>query len=157
MKSWTKNVRVTSRVGLLAAGIVACSATSAVVYAAPSISNAGGTMSAGTAVTITGTGFGSKPTAQPVLWDNFEGGTVGKTIKEVPAVIGKWDTGAGSDQVTYTRAKVHSGTMAARNDFTSFYLASLAKNMTFSRLYLDFWMVVDYIDIKSRNWKPWRL
>jgi hypothetical protein len=37
------------------------------------------------------------------------------------------------------------------------YNASLAKNMTFTRLYMDYWMVVDYVDIKSRNFKPWRL
>lgn len=29
--------------------------------------------------------------------------------------------------------------------------------MTFSRLYLDYWTAVDYVDRISRNFKPWRL
>jgi hypothetical protein len=134
-----------------------CIAAAPLAFASPSITGVAGGLSAGQTVTITGSGFGSKPQAQPVLWDNFENGTIGKQIQNVPAAIGHWDTGAGSENVTYTDAKAHTGKMAARHDFIKPYIASLSKNMTFTRLYMDFWMVVDYVDIKSRNFKPWRL
>ena len=32
----------------------------------------------------------------------------------------------------------------------------LSKNLVFSKLYMDFWLYIDYSDIKTRNWKPWR-
>ena len=138
------------------ASIVLCAAAP-LALAGPSINGVTGVPAAGQPVTITGSGFGSKPQPQPVLWDDFEGGAIGKQIQNVPAAIGHWDTGNGSDKVTYTNVKSHAGKMAAHHDFMSSYNASLAKNMTFTRLYMDFWMVVDYVDIKSRNFKPWRL
>lgn len=141
----------------IGAWFVACVAAAPLALAAPSIGGVTGGASAGQTVTITGTGFGNKPQPQPVLWDDFEGGAIGKQIQDVPAAIGHWDTGAGSENVTYTDAKVHTGKMAARHNFIQPYIASLSKNMTFTRLYMDFWMVVDYVDIKSRNFKPWRL
>jgi hypothetical protein len=143
--------------GAAGAWVVLCAIAAPLALAAPSITGVSGTFEAGQTVTITGSGFGNKPQPQPILWDNFEGGAIGKQIQGVPAAIGQWDTGAGSDNVTYTNAKSHTGTMASRHDFMHYYNASLAKNMTFSRLYMDFWMVVDYVDIKSRNFKPWRL
>jgi hypothetical protein len=143
--------------GRVGTWVVVCVAAAPVALAAPSISGVAGVLSNGQTVSITGSGFGDKPQPQPVLWDNFEGGAIGKQIQDVPAAIGHWDTGAGSENVTYTDAKAHTGRMAARHDFIHPYIASLSKNMTFTRLYMDFWMVVDYVDIKSRNFKPWRL
>jgi hypothetical protein len=143
--------------GAVGTWLVVCVVATPLALAAPTISGvAGGPLSAGQTVTIAGSGFGNKAKALPVLWDNFEGGTIGKQIQAVPAAVGQWDTGNGSDNVTYTKEKTHAGTMAARNDFMHAYNASLAKNMTFTRLYMDYWMVVDYVDVKSRNFKPWR-
>jgi len=143
--------------GAVGTWVVVCVAAAPLAFAAPSISGVAGGLSAGQTVTITGSGFGNKTKPQPVLWDDFERGAIGKQIQDVPAAIGHWDTGAGSENVTYTGAKAHTGRMAARHDFIQPYIASLSKNMTFTRLYMDFWMVVDYVDIKSRNFKPWRL
>jgi len=124
--------------------------------AAPSISGVAGTSAAGQTVTITGSGFGNKPQAQPVLWDDFEGGAIGKQIQDVAAAVGHWDTGSGSANVTYTNVKSHGGKMASRHNFMDFYDASLSKNMPFTRLYMDFWMLAHYVDRHSRNFKPWR-
>ena len=146
--------RVMRAAGLL---LLLCTTAAPLAFAAPSISGIAGVASAGQTVTITGNGFGNKAQPQPVLWDNFEEGAVGSQIQGRPAVIGQWDTGAGSEYVTYTNVKAHTGNMAARHDFMHFYNASLAKNMSFTRLYMDFWIVVDYVDRKSRNFKPWRL
>jgi len=134
-----------------------CAALTPLAHATPSISGVSGILSTGKTVTLTGSGFGSKPQPQPVLWDNFEGGTNGQQIQGAPANIGQWDTGAGSQYVTYTNAKAHTGRMASAHDFVTTWDASLAKNMTFTRLYMDFWIVADYLDNKSRNFKPWRL
>jgi hypothetical protein len=125
--------------------------------AGPTVGAVSGTLSAGQTVTIAGSGFGSKPTAAPVLWDNFENGTVGGGLQGAPAAIGTWDTGAGSENVSYSNKAAHSGKQAADHNFVTAYNASLAKNMTFTRLYMDFWMVADYNSIQSRNFKPWRL
>lgn len=50
----------------------------------PSISNAAGTLTHGSSVTITGSGFGTKTTAAPVIWDDA-------SIGSVPTDNGKWD------------------------------------------------------------------
>lgn len=90
--------------------LVVCIFAAPPAFAAPTIGGVpAGPLSSGQPVTITGSGFGTKPKAQPVLWDNFEGGAIGKQIQSVPAAIGQWDTANGSDNVTYTNEKAHSG------------------------------------------------
>ena len=42
-------------------------------WAAPAINSVSGTMTHNQAVTISGSGFGSKPSAAPVVWDNCQG------------------------------------------------------------------------------------
>lgn len=46
---------------------------SSICYATPSISTISGTLSHGQSVTITGSGFGTKLTASPLVWDNCSG------------------------------------------------------------------------------------
>ena len=139
--------------GAVSTWLGVCVVAAPLALAAPTISSvAGGPLSAGQPVTITGSGFGTKANAQPVLWDNFEGGAIGKQIQGVPAAIGRWDTGNGSDNVTYTNEKSHSGTGAARHDFMHAYNASLAKNMTFTRLYMDFgWSLTTSISSRATS------
>lgn len=125
-------------------------------HAAPVINSVNGIASQGSTISISGSGFGSKPTAAPVLWDDFEQGTAGTIIQNRNAAIGKWDTGSGSENVRYSTSTPYAGRMAAEHDFVSAYNASLSKNFTFQRLYMDFWIYTDYRDKKSRNFKPWR-
>lgn len=140
----------------IATGAFLC-AIAPVALAAPSVSGVSGTLSSGQTITISGSGFGTKPQAAPLVWDDFESGTAGKLVAGSAANVGKWDSGGGSESVTYTTAKAYAGSKAALHDFVSNYNASLAKNGSYPRLYLDFWILTDYIDQKSRNWKPWRL
>lgn len=139
----------------LAAGLFLCAATP-LALAAPAISGVSGTVSGGQSVTISGSGFGTKPQAAPLVWDDFEQGTVGKLVAGNSAAVGSWDSGGGTESVTYTSSKAYAGGKAAMHDFMSNYNASLAKNLSFSRLYMDFWIQTDYVDRVSRNWKPWR-
>lgn len=128
---------------------------SPLVLAAPSVSGTSGTVSNGATITISGSGFGSKSTAAPMLWDDFEAGSAGNVIAGSAARIGKWD--GDTTAVKYTTAKAHAGSKAALHDFVANYNASLNKNGTYPRLYMDFWILTDYVDRPSRNWKPWRL
>jgi len=47
---------------------------------APSVSGVSGTLQSGASLQITGGGFGTKPAAAPLKWDNFENGTNGAVI-----------------------------------------------------------------------------
>lgn len=138
------------------AGAILCSLAGSLASAAPTVSSVSGTLSSGQTVTISGSGFGSKPQAQPVLWDDFEGGVSGQLVTGQAAKAGRWDSGTGSDMVTYSTTKPRTGKQSAFHNFMSTQNASLAKNMTFDRLYMDFWMLVEYSGNKSRNFKPWR-
>ena len=139
------------------AGTILSAVIAASAQAAPAVSGVSGTLSSGQTVTIAGSGFGTKSTVAPVLWDDFEKGNNGSLIQNNNAQIGKWDSGAGSEVVTYSTTKSRTGTKSSYHDFINNYNASLAKNMAFSRLYMDFWVAVDYVDRPARNFKPWRL
>lgn len=47
------------------------------LFGAVSIADVSGTLSHGESVIITGSGFGSKSTAAPAIWDDCETGTIG--------------------------------------------------------------------------------
>lgn len=146
------------RIRFIHAGILtvsSCMAMSA-ANAAPAVSGVSGTLDAGQIITVTGSGFGTKATAKPLVWDDFEKGSADKLIQGSAAEIGSWDTGSGSDAVFYSNAKAYSGSQSARHDFVSYYNASLAKNLTVTHLYMDFYILNDYLDVVSRNWKIWR-
>ena len=51
-----------------------------IVFGAPSISGVSGTIVDGQSVTISGSGFGIKMDAAPILWENFDSGTNGQAI-----------------------------------------------------------------------------
>lgn len=125
--------------------------------ARPSITNVTGTMDDGSQITISGSSFGSKSKASPLVWDDFESGSNGAKVGTNSAAVGRWDVGAGSELVEYSSAQPHAGRMSSFHDFRKNYNINLSKNLDFTKLYLDYWMYVDYEDAKSRNFKPWRL
>jgi hypothetical protein len=139
------------------AGALALAFVSFPVQAAPAISGVTGTVSPGATLQITGSGFGTKPTAAPMLWDDFENGAVGAAIENVAARVGRWDSNDGTKFVTYSNRSPYAGSKSSSHDFVSWWGTSLAKNVTFSRLYMDFWVRAKLTDIKSHNWKVWRL
>jgi len=50
------------------------------LYAAPTISSVSGLVSNGGSITVTGSDFGTKANAGPLLWDDFDRGTSGGTV-----------------------------------------------------------------------------
>lgn len=122
-----------------------------------------GGVSHGDSITVQGSGFRDKSQPGPVLYDDFESGSVGASIENQPAVIGQWETGAGSANPEYTDAQVHEGQRACLNPFTEqVYNSSLAINLDFEKAYLDFWVRSEPLDPTepdglTRNWKPFRL
>ena len=84
-------------------------------------------------------------------------------IENQPAVVGQWETGAGSGNPIYTDAQAHAGQRACHNPFTQqVYNSSLAVNLDFDKAYLDYWVRAEPLDPTepdglTRNWKPFRL
>ena len=127
-----------------------------VVAAQPTITSAS-ISSDGRTIIVSGSNFGQKSNAAPLLWDDFESGAAGQLVSGNAALVGKWDAGSGSENVRYSSSSAFSGTHSARHDFTGgAFNASLAKNVDFSALYLDFWARPEMI-AQPCNWKVWRL
>jgi hypothetical protein len=76
-------------------------------HAAPAISKVAGTLSAGSGITISGSGFGTGP--KVILFDDFSSGTNGSTVRST-AKVGKW---AQAGTITYADTKL-SGSYGAR-------------------------------------------
>lgn len=87
-----------------------------VTQAVPSISSAYGIFNEGGTVTLEGTGFGGKG-PNIVLFDNFEKGTTGASIKtgEGSATIGRW-TELAAAKPYYTNSTKVSGNLAFQAD-----------------------------------------
>ena len=99
----------------------------------PTIDDVNGSLSEGGTLTITGSNFGTKVPAEPLVWDTFENGTVGESPRDQQAVIGDWDEDQGAWNVTYTDARGYGGSSQAAShnwnrEGLATYNASLAKN-----------------------------
>lgn len=70
------NKRLTNAVASAAIITAVCLLTPIEALADPSISSSSGTFAHGSSVTITGSGFGTKNPAKPVIWANFENGAI---------------------------------------------------------------------------------
>ncbi|MFH1586814.1 MAG: hypothetical protein ABID38_03090 [Candidatus Diapherotrites archaeon] len=88
------------------------------VYAAPTISSAPETFSHGDPVTISGSGFGIKEPAAPLIWDDFE-----LTVSGVPAEgelldqspVG-WDVTVGTNNALYAEFPSYSSEVTRSNN-----------------------------------------
>lgn len=84
-------------------------------YAAPSVSSVNdSTLVADQQLTISGTSFSSKPTAAPLIWDNFEGGSNGDALTTT-----SWTQYSGSGSVdggTFSNTRAYSGSLSAYNN-----------------------------------------
>lgn len=92
-------------------------------------------------ITVDGSGFGVKTPAQPILFDDFENGISGDLIKNNPAFIGQWQSGAGDDQVFYNDVMGYGecGGRSAEHRFNSQkWAANLCQNGSYETLYIDF-------------------
>jgi len=80
------------------------------LWAAPSITNVSGTVSHGQSINISGSGFGTKTPAAPILWETFDDGMNGANI----STGGKWSPYAG-DGARYNNSQPYSGEFSAYN------------------------------------------
>lgn len=120
----------------------------------------GGTnISNGQSVSVTGTNFGTKAQAAPVVFDDFESGTLGSRIEGMAAVVGAWLRGDWSYAITYNNSRQLQGNKVAKHAFTpTDYNASLYTNRSTQTVYMDFWMRVDPKSAAlTRNFKAWRV
>lgn len=86
--------------------------------AVPDVTGINGTTTPGAAVTITGTGFGTKTSVAPMAWDNFEGEPPGTHVwNSTPAIGGAWKDLYGvdpGDDVAYSSESFHAGGISAK-------------------------------------------
>lgn len=127
-------------------------------YGAPVVSQTSGTFSNNGSVTISGSGFGTKAAASPLVYDNFDAGTTGAKVLTSKATVGQWQDGAGYDVGVYTTEQAHAGGKSVKlSTAGGVYNMSLNQNGSFGTVYMDWWVRVNYLSGTSRNWKPWRL
>lgn len=65
----------------------------------------------GTRLTISGSGFGTKPQAAPVVWDDFEGGAI-----DAPLATGGWQHYGAATYPRFTARDAYAGRQAAFTD-----------------------------------------
>lgn len=129
----------------------------------------GGTLTDGASFVISGAGFGTKSTPGPLVYDDFESGTLGGGIDgQSPTIenIGgawTWDT-----YTSLTHLPEYSNIVLRTNSSRSAYMEyetdtyanalKLGHNMpnTGDAVYFSFWQYYDKTSVGwTRNWKPW--
>lgn len=127
-----------------------------------------GTLTNGGAITLTGSNFGTKPTAAPLKYDNFESGTLGNGISG-------WSHPAGWSKPTYSNARLRTNSTKSvecafdyrtSSDFNyscNFGVSgdpgdiSPINNLVLPQVYLDVWYYYRPSTPPSRNHKIFRL
>jgi hypothetical protein len=108
------------------------------IHAAPSISGVSGT----TTITISGSEFGTKPTAAPIKWDTFEYGVNGEAIAENDPGTPQWQETAAS--VIFDNSQSHSG------DLSAYALGNItSESCSFYGLYID---TEDELELYATYW-----
>lgn len=140
--------------------LIICTATifiSSPLWAVPSITNVAGKVSHGSSITISGSGFGTKSPAAPILWDTFDDGSNGAKI----STRGRWtnyNSGA-----TYSNTRPYSGTLSAYSyvEYGDRYPAGFNTNNYFlptptDQIYITFMFRHDgtaYTTGVDKNWR----
>jgi fibronectin type 3 domain-containing protein len=130
----------------------------------PSISSVtGDALSHGETVTISGSSFGSKATAAPVQYDDFEEGSQGADIATTSGTTGWNIVSAGGDGAgpwsmpIYSSTAAHTGLgMMSRYEGQTGSSRVLKSGAWTTDMYIDFWWrAVDPADARSPNSKHW--
>ena len=133
---------------------------------AQTISGISGTLTHGSAVTISGSGFGTKATAPPVKFDDFQSVPAGQPIATSAAGGPVWTSGGSIAPVAST-ARPRVGTPNGQNMLSRFQplggsdpsASNVFIRHDFKKFYLDAWFYHDTSGESSSavNVKPWRL
>lgn len=129
----------------------------------PAVSSVSGTLSHGSTVTISGSGFGTKPTAAPLKYDDFQNLAMNDDL-----AVNGWRT-SGYHRPRASNQFLRPGTPYTRNahsffeanisyaqagDVSNFYLTGL----TATKYYIDAWHYITTTSgVMPSNIKPWRL
>ena len=136
--------------------------------AVPGITNVQGTMSRKAIVTMTGAGFGAKSTATPVVWDDFESGSLKALVGGKSPVVGppwsSWSNGASTYDPSYTDVIRRPGSQrSVLFDFAnsetgtgSGYTKFLQVLGNYNKSYFTYWLYFDKVSAEwTANFKPW--
>jgi len=129
-----------------------------------------GTFSHGQSVTLTGSGFGTKSTAAPIKYDDFQSVTIGQTIWDHSTAPGPSWGNLGDQEYNpiANNTKLRAGTPFARNMDSHWEFPNAGDSagsaltlagQTARKLYFDGWMYLDDTGITSgsiQNFKPVR-
>lgn len=111
----------------------------------------------GTSGSVTGSGFGTKSTAAPIKWDNFESGTNGNDLSG-------YTLGSGTSSGTpilpkYSNVREKNGSLSARFSFLGQQYNCIAR-IDFSsvtQIYFRYYLYIEHLTGQvSRNIKPAR-
>src|SRR5918995_2684036 len=121
--------------------------------AAPVVTSLSGTIADGATLQISGGAFGTKPTAAPFRFDDFERG-------RHDALVDGWDIHPAGTTPTFSTevTRANSG-VSVRSNFVGGHWNSAIgiSNTPLPRIYLDGWYYLDAPEPYSRNHKPFRI
>jgi len=124
--------RMVSVMSFAAAALLLAGTTAA----APSISSTSGTFTHGNSVTIGGSGFGSKSTAAPVKYDDFDDGEVGSDLSGWSLV-----KSSGGVYPKYSDTRSHNGDQSGLASFENQYNCSAyLGNLDLTTVYASYWV-----------------
>jgi hypothetical protein len=117
----------------------------------PVINGLSGSLADGATVQVSGSGFGTKATATPLKWDNFEAGANGSGLTN-------WDY-FGTRPTYSSTVKRAKSSMSARANFVNgaWNSAFGVDGQHLPQIYIDAWYWLDSGPPYSRNHKPLRL
>jgi len=132
-------------------------------YPAPMVTNVTGSFSRGGSATIAGSSFGTKSSAGPLVWENFEAGSLNSAIRgTAPAVSnigGSWTwqaTDSGGPVFSNSVVRPNS-TKSSKHDYASTYSNGLFVNTQLPSYFFSFWWYYHPVTGWSRNTKPFIL
>ncbi|MFA6392313.1 MAG: hypothetical protein WCW66_06265 [Patescibacteria group bacterium] len=114
----------------------------------------------GQSISISGSDFGSKSNASPLVWDNFEDGSVGSTIKNTKPIIGPaWSVWTNGGDPLYGNTSNRDN--STKNAFFNYsasagYTKFLQYYTDVDSVYFTFWWRFDQTSSqRTANIKPW--
>jgi hypothetical protein len=122
-----------------------------------------GTVSSGESISIDGTGFGSKISGPPAMWDTFDGGLPGSTVRD-PIVGPDWTintVGSVNIPPVYSNLYSRSGALSAKCTFPveqwACQFASTTPGVIHPEIYFSAYMRCDYFYPYTINHKLFRV
>jgi|GEM_PF-795274 len=156
------NIRKNSLIKITAISFLLTIFWSGAAYAQPNITGFSGSLTHKGALTITGSGFGTKATAAPFKWDDFESGTLGANLGN-----GWWSTavGGGGPLPKYDNTVLRTGSAkSVLQDYTYPGVGSTGGNRQYgaafglvnqnnNKYYISFWRYLTTAGSPVRNFK----